>query len=402
MQQAEGRRSAPTARRAVAVASGAAGAVGTMGRMIASTIRLPGQAPPEARIGRAEPGARPGIDGIADLHTPPASGVIHIRCIEYSPTKVDTFDVDDVETFLAAPHPEDGVVRWVNVDGLHPYIVNRFREVYGFHTLAAEDVLHVPQRPVLEWEEDYIFVIARMLMQADERLGAEQVSMFIYDRTLITFQERKGDVWDPVRERINTEGSRLREHGCCYLLYTLLDAIVDQSFPILEHYGDVLEQIEAEVTHSPTTEMLRRIHSVKRDLVGLRRVMWPTRDLTDTLQRDEHGKLTKFTRTYTRDVYEHTIQVIDIIESYREMSSSLTDLYMSAVSNRMNEVMKVLTIMASFFIPITFLAGVYGMNFEAIPELQWKYAYPLFWIICATVIVGLFIFFRRRGWIGRS
>jgi len=279
------------------------------------------------------------------------------------------FDVDDLEKFLAASHPEDRVVRWVNVDGLHPYIVNRFREVYGFHTLAAEDVLHVPQRPVLEWEDDYIFVIARMLTLADERLVAEQVSMFVYDRTLITFQERKGDVWDSVRERIHTEGSRLREQGCCYLLYTLLDAIVDQNFPILEHYGDVLEQIEAEVTHSPTTEMLRRIHSVKRDLVGLCCVMWPMRDLTDTLQRDEHAKLTKFTRTYTRDVYEHTIQIIDIIESYREMSSSLTDLYMSAVFNRMNEVMKVLTIMASFFIPITFLAGVYGMNFEAIPEL---------------------------------
>jgi magnesium transporter len=291
--------------------------------------------------------------------------------------------------------------RWVNVNGLHPHVVNQLREHYGFHTLAAEDVLRVPQRPKLETYDGHLFIIVRMLMRREDRLHSEQVSLFLFQDTILTFQEIPGDVWDPIRQRIQKAGSRFRFHDASYLLYALLDAVVDHCFPILEAYGEMLEELERRVMTDPTTEVQQGIHTVKRELASLRRVVWPMREVVNELQREETEGIATPVRTYMRDVYDHTIQLMDIVETHREMAGGLNDLYMSSVSNRMNEIMKVLTIMASFFIPITFVAGVYGMNFEVLPELHWKYSYAGFWTICLGMTTFLAVFFYRKRWIGR-
>jgi magnesium transporter len=225
--------------------------------------------------------------------------------------------------------------------------------------------------------------------------------MFFYKDTVITFQEHgPGDVWDPVRERIRRSDAPIRHSGADFLAYALVDAVVDNGFPLIEHYGSVLDEIDAQLLDSPSTELSRRIHAVKRELLLLRRVMWPMRQLVDQLYRDEKSRFTPTTRAFLRDVYEHAVEVLDVIESYREMTSALVEMYMGAMSNRMNEVMKVLTIISTFFIPATFLAGVYGMNFDHFPELHWHYGYVGFWGICGVMTAGLLLFFRRRGWLG--
>ncbi|WP_259365713.1 magnesium/cobalt transporter CorA [Colwellia sp. MB02u-6] len=233
-------------------------------------------------------------------------------------------------------------------------------------------------------------------------LDSEQVSLFLYDNVLITFQEKKGDVWQPIRDRLQKDNVRIRKYGTDYLLYALLDAIVDHCFPVLEQYGDVLEELEQVTLNNPSEGVLHSIHSVKQQLVLLRRVVWPMREVVDQLYREEDGRITDATKPYLRDVYEHTIQIVEIIESYREMASGLTDLYMSAVSNRMNEIMKVLTIMASVFIPLTFIVGVYGMNFQYMPELTWRWAYPVIWCVFILLTIVMLLYFWHKGWIGKK
>ncbi|HKI73394.1 MAG TPA: magnesium/cobalt transporter CorA [Pseudomonadales bacterium] len=359
------------------------------------------------------PGERPGIEHLPDVEVAPPSGAVTIVVTDYSEDQIEVHEVDDIDAFLNEPVPEWVNVRWVNVSGLHPNTVNKFRSHYEFHTLAAEDVMHVPQRPKVEFFDDHLFIIVRMLQlvdnggtAADDRdtttLDAEQVSMFLYDKTLVTFQERVGDVWEPIRERLQVTNSRIRKNRANYLLYALLDAIVDHCFPVLEKYGDVLEDLELDTLENPKPEVLHRTHAVKRELALLRRILWPTREVIDQLYREELGHISDEIRPFLRDVYEHTIQIVEIIESYREIVAGLTDLYMSAISNRMNEVMKVLTIMASLFIPLTFIAGVYGMNFEYMPELHVRWAYPLIWCVFVVVTVVMLFWFRFKGWIGRD
>lgn len=380
----------------------AVGTVEGVGKLVGTALRLPalpGLKRGAARHHRPVPGAIGGIEAVPDVDKPPAPGTVYIRCIDYCKDRVESFDVEDLNSFLATPRPEWVTVRWINVDGLAPWVVNRLRETFDFHTLAAEDVLHVPQRPKVEQYDNEIFVTARMMRIIDGHISAEQISMFFRPNLLVTFQETRGDVWEPIRQRIDNKSSRLRAHNAAFLLYALLDAIVDHCFPILEHYGDTLEDMEVQVVETPEPAVLRRVHEIKRELIVLRRVMWPMREVISELQREEHKSITKPVRAFMRDVYDHTIQIIDIIETYREMGGSLTDLYMSSVSNRMNEIMKVLTIMASLFIPITFLAGVYGMNFDAMPELHWRYGYALVWASFIIVIAGLLVYFRRKDWI---
>jgi len=280
--------------------------------------------------------------------------------------------------------------------------LRQFRRQHAFHTLAAEDVLHTPQRPKVESYDNHLFITLNMLTLKDDALACEQISIFYWQDTILTFQERPGDVWDAIRRRIEVPGSRHHKHPtAAYLLYSLLDAIVDQCFPILEHYGDVLEAMEQDITQSTTEKAHHELHAIKRQLVLLRRLIWPTRELLDRLHRDDEEMLTPHACTFLRDVYDHAIQLVDIVETYREMASGLNDLYLSGISHRMNEVMKVLTIVGSLFIPVTFLAGVYGMNFEHIPETHWKWAYPAFWIICILMVGGMLTYFWRKGWIGK-
>jgi magnesium transporter len=347
-----------------------------------------------ARIGKDA-----GIEHAFDLSKAPDPGSVRVRCFDFDATRFVERTVEDIDTFLSQERPACSAVRWIDVDGLSPQVVDRFRQKYGFHTLAAEDVLHVPQRPRVEDYGTNLFITARMVAHApDGALHTEQVGMFLFDGLLLTFQELEGDVFDGIRHRLRTEGSRVRQRDASFLTYALLDAIVDHCFPVLEKSSETLVELEEEVMSRASPASLQRIQALKRDLIMLRRIVWPTRDLVDALAQDVE-RLSETTRTYLRDVHTHTMQLIDVIESHREMASNLVDLYMSVVSNRMNEVMKVLTIIATLFIPITFLAGVYGMNFHHFPELDWPYAYPAFWGFCGVITVSLLLWFRSKTWI---
>lgn len=232
----------------------------------------------------------------------------------------------------------------------------------------------------------------------DGDLRSDQVSFFLGRNTLITFQEFRGDAFDPIRKRIQTRGSRLRQHDASFLLYALLDAIVDNYFPLLEGFSDHLEDVEERLLTDPDRCVLQQVHTTKRELLLLRRTVWPLRELIAQLQRDKHECLSETAQMYLRDVYDHCVQIIDLIETYREITDDLTETYISSISNRTNEIMKVLTIMGSIFIPLTFLAGVYGMNMP-IPENRWAGSYYAFWAICLVMAGGMLLWFRRRGWL---
>jgi magnesium transporter len=216
---------------------------------------------------------------------------------------------------------------------------------------------------------------------------------------VLTFQESPGDVWSPVRQRVRTPGSALRLNDASFLAYSLIDAIVDEAFPILEHFGDRLEDLEDVVLQRPSPDVIQEIHRLKRELLLVRRAMWPMREVLSKLQRDPHECFSEMTRTYMRDVYDHAVQAIDIVETYREVAGGLTETYMTAISVRMNEVMKVLTVIGTIFIPLTFFAGVYGMNFEYLPEFKWRYGYPMFWGVSLVTAGAMLAWFRRRGWL---
>jgi len=345
-----------------------------------------------------EPGAAPGIEQY--LKAEDTTRPIVITVIDYGADGHHTTVFDEISKALAHPKPENPHVRWINIDGLRPSVIDTTCKHFGLHTLSAEDVINTYQRPKVEVFDSHLFVIARQLQVTDNTLKNEQISFFLFEDTLISFQEENGDVFDPVRKRLEKPTGRFRTYQADYLLYALLDSIIDHLFPILEGYGVALEELEFEILEDPSTRSQQKLFSMKRDLSLQRRVLWPIREVVDHLYRDESGSIHGDLKTFYRDVQDHTMQVLDLLETYRDTASGLSDLYQSSVGNKMNEIMKVLTIMASFFIPITFFAGVYGMNFEHIPELGWKYAYPAFWSVCLSMSLGLAIFFWRKGWIG--
>jgi magnesium transporter len=346
------------------------------------------------------PGSSPGIEHY--LKGEHGEIPVSFTCIDYGPELHEVKTFNSADELLAAPRPAGCTVRWVNIDGLNPLVVDQVCREMGIHTLAAEDVLNTTQRPKLETFDDHLLVVIRQIRLHSERLKNEQVSLFCFRDLVISFQEEPGDVFDPVRKRLEKPGSRFRTSMADYLLYTLIDSIVDHLFPLLEGYSSALEDLEVEISETPRPSSQRRLFAMKRDLALQRRAIWPIREVVDGLYRDESGLITPKLKTFLRDVQDHAMQVIDLLESYRETASGLNDLYQSSVGNRMNEIMKVLTIMASFFIPITFIAGVYGMNFEYIPELGWHYSYFVFWSVCLSVTAGLAFYFWRKGWIGRD
>jgi magnesium transporter len=358
------------------------------------------------RFRKKRPGAPAGIEP-EELPAPPTrAGAVRITCIDYGPDHHQTEEVQDLADFIERHRPEWSAVRWINVDGLSDLgVIRAVAEKYRLHPLAVEDVLHIPQRPKVQAydeSDEYqarLFVIVRMMELREGQLSAEQVSIFVGHKTVLTFQESGGDVWDPIRQQLGVKGSRLRLNDASFLAYSLIDAVVDQAFPILEHFGDRLELLEDVVLQSPSREAFQEIHRLKRELLLVRRAMWPMREVLQKMQREPHECFSDVTRTYIRDVYDHTVQAIDIVETYREVATGLTETYMSAMSNRMNEIMKVLTIMGTIFIPLTFFAGVYGMNFHHFPELDWRWGYPLFWVICVATAAGMVAWFRRRGWL---
>jgi magnesium transporter len=363
-------------------------------------LRLP------RRFRKARPGATPGIGPDQLAAMPSTPGGVRVTCIDYCPEQSVFEEVTDVAAFVARHRPGWSVVRWINVDGLTDLgVLSAFAEKYRLHPLAIEDVLHVPQRPkvqAFEENEQYqarLFIVTRMLELRDAQLHTEQISIFVGHRTVLTFQETPGDSWDPIRQRLRTAGSQLRRNDASFLAYSLIDAVVDEAFPILEFYGDRLEELEDRTLSDPSQETIQEIHRLKRDLLLLRRAMWPMREVIHHMRREPHECFSETTRTYLSDVYDHAVQIIDIVETYREMATGLTETYMTAMSNRMSEVMKVLTVIGTIFIPLTFLAGVYGMNFRHLPELEWRHGYLAFWVFC-LVAAGLMVaWFRRRGWL---
>jgi magnesium transporter len=352
------------------------------------------------------PGAAPGVEHDEIPLLPASGGQVSITCIDYCPAEYEIKHIDNLDDFLAIHRPDWSQVRWIDVCGLSDMrAIHSLATKYNLHPLAVEDVLHLSQRPKVETyggadseAQARLFIVTHALTLKTESLHSEQISIFLGHNTLITIQESPNKAWEPVHQRIKNKGSRLRGADASFLMYSLLDANMDCCFPILEHYGDRAEELEALILENSRNNTINEIHQLKRDLLLMRRVLWPMREVVSGLQRDLHECVSDMTRVYLRDLYDHVIQIIDIIEIYREMTSDLTETYMSSVSNRMNEIMKVLTMIGTLFIPLTFLAGVYGMNFRYFPELDQAWAYPAFWGVCALLAGVMFIVFRRRNW----
>jgi len=325
---------------------------------------------------------------------------VRIRLIDYDVDKLVELTLDGVdESFPYADRPP---VTWVNIDGLHDAsVAEAVADRFGVHRLALEDVLSPNQRPKVENYGDHYLVILKMLSfdEESDSVVAEQLSLIAGQRYLFSFQERFGDVFEPVRERLRHGKGRIRSRGTDYLAYALIDAVVDNYFRVLESMGDIIEDLEETALGQPKMETLHRIHHLRREMLVVRRSVWPLREVLGQMYRGELELVSEETQLFLRDVHDHSVQVIDTTETLREVLSGAMDLYLSGVSNRMNEVMKVLTIIATIFIPLSFFAGLYGMNFEYMPELGIRWAYPALLAFMAVVSGGMLWAFRRRGWL---
>ena len=323
-----------------------------------------------------------------------------ISVIDYSIGKYDEKEVKKVEDCFSLKRKPS--TTWINIDGVHETdIIEKIGKCFDIHPLVLEDIVDTDQRPKIEDYEKYLFFVLKMLYidEKTHEVRSEQVSLVLGNNYVISFQETIGDVFDSVRNRIRKNKGRIRKMGADYLAYTLIDAIVDNYFSILEKISDKVESMEHDVVTNPEPELLQQIYNLKREMIYLRKSVWPIREVINSLLREESKIIKKNTHVFLRDLYDHTIQVIDTIETFRDMISGMLDIYMSSVSNKMNEVMKVLTIFAAIFIPLTFIAGVYGMNFQHMPELSIPWAYPAVWIIIIIVSVSLLAFFKHKKWL---
>ena len=325
---------------------------------------------------------------------------VRITFIDYDKENFQEKQAQNIEECLK--FKDTATVSWINIDGLQDIeLLEKLGKEFGLHSLILEDILSTGQRPKFENYEKHIFIVLKMLSfgQESQSVEAEQVSLILGPNYVISFQERIGDVFDPIRERIRKAKGRIRTMGPDYLAYSLLDAIIDNYFSILEKFGEKIESMEEEVIGDPTEKTVHQIHSLKREMILMRKSVWPLRELIREIQKSESLLINETTDIYLRDVYDHTIQIIDTIESYRDMVSGMLDIYLSSLSNKMNAVMKVLTIIATLFIPLTFVAGIYGMNFEYMPELKVRWAYGAVWLVMITIAVIMLFYFRRKKWL---
>jgi magnesium transporter len=347
------------------------------------------------------PGSMPGTLSIdSDAH-PPTIFLIDYNCDNATRVQLNTPEE-------CTPYLDTQSVSWVDLQGLGDEdVLRRMGGVFDLHPLVLEDVVNVPQRPKVEEYDEQLLLIARMIMPKKSGKGfmSEQVSFILGRHYLLTVQEEPAnDSFGPVRDRIRSNKGLIRKEGADYLMYALLDAIIDGFFPVLEDYGETIEDLEDEVVSNPTRQTLEKIHKLKRELLMMRRAIWPQRDAINSLIRDGSDLISNEVRVYLRDCYDHAVQVLDMVETYRELASSLMDVYLSSVSNKMNEVMKLLTVISTIFIPLTFVAGVYGMNFNPeksplnMPELNWYYGYPLCWAVMGAIAASLIYYFYRKGW----
>jgi len=348
-----------------------------------------------------EPGTLPGM-----LEAPEDAVTSRVHVTTYGPEHISEHTVSTVDEIVALRGKE--AVLWVDISGLADIeLLRGLGKAFSLHRLALEDVVNVHQRPKAEDYGEYVFIVTRTLVP-DTFAETEQVSMFLGPGYLLTFHERPGDCFAAVKKRLHDAAGRIRSSGSDYLSYALIDSIIDGYFPKLEHYGESLEELEDDVVANPDPEHIKELHELKRDFLMIRRAIWPLRETINTLIRDDHSHFTDATRIYLRDCYDHTIQLIDIVETYREIANGLLDVYISSISAKLNEVMKVLTIIATIFIPLGFVASLYGMNFDGdvspwnMPELRWAYGYPAVLSFMAVVGGGMLFCFWRMGWIGRG
>lgn len=359
-------------------------------------------------IRRTEPGAAPGTVIIDPSEPKPSISVFAYGAGEA------------VEMHVANPAEAKALVgrrpvTWINVEGLgDAKTIEQFGELFGLHRLALEDTVNVHQRAKVETYGEVLFVVLRMVFcgaDGGQRCGTEQVSLFIGSNWLISFQEgHPGDSFERVRGRLREGGSKMRALGSDYLAYALIDAVIDNYYPVLEVYAERLDELEEMVMDPVGRRVMDQLHEVKADLLILRRALWPLRDAMALLAREENDRITENTRIFMRDCYDHIVQLVELIETYRELTADLRDLYMSSISNRINETMRILTIFSTFFIPLTFIVGVYGMNFDSeggakplnMPELKWYWGYPMVWATMILISTAMLIYYYKRGWIFRK
>ncbi len=329
------------------------------------------------------------------------TGQVKITIMDYDEKSFLEREADTVEACFA--FKDKPTVTWINVEGIHNVeILAKLCDCFGLHPLVQEDILNSDQRPKMEDYGSYLYIVLKMLSfnEKNNELVTEQISLILGPNFVISFQEGiEGDVFNQIRDRIRNDKGRIRKMGVDYLAYSLIDSIVDSYFAILEKTGESIELLEEKLITNPAPEILHTIHNLKRDMIFLRKSVWPLRELISGLQRGESALIRPDTQLYLRDVYDHTIQVMDTIETFRDMLSGMLDIYLSSISNRMNAVMKVLTIIATIFMPLTFMAGVYGMNFKYMPELEWRFGYPVVLLIMFAIGILMLIFFKRKKWL---
>lgn len=325
---------------------------------------------------------------------------VRITILDYDEAHFQEREVREIEECFS--YKDTPIVSWINVDGIHQVdIIEKIGKHFGLHPLIREDIVNTEQRPKMEDFGPYIYIVLKMLIfdEEENEIKIEQASLILGENFVLSFQEREGDIFEPLRERIRNGKGRVRKMGADYLAYSLLDAVVDDYFIILEKLGEKIEEMEEKLVTDPKPETLQDIHKLKREMIYLRKSTWPLRELIHGMEIGESPLIKDSSRIYLKDVYDHTIQVIDTVETYRDMLSGMHDTYISIISNKMNEIMKVLTIIATIFIPLTFIAGVYGMNLKFMPELGWRWSYFVIWGIIVIIAVLMLTYFRRKKWL---
>ena len=350
------------------------------------------------------PGTAPGeLTTDASPAAPTSTVTLTIRLIDYDATEYTEKENITFEECL--PHLEHPAMTWIHVHGhAAPDLLRNIGNAFGLHSLALEDVLNSGQRPKVESYDDQLFVVMSLPVHPNGSITTEQVSMFVGKDFIVSFHDGLTDPFELVRKRLRNHNGHIRSGGPDHLLYALLDVIIDEGFPVLEDFGEEIEDIEEVLLASPDKTTLNSIHHIKRELLLLRRMLWPHREVLNSLLRGDHTLIRDDTKTYLRDCYDHTIQIMDLLETYRDIMTSMLDVYLSSVSMRLNDVMRVLTVITTLFIPPTFVVGVYGMNFDPaaspwnMPELGWKYGYVFAWLIIIAMMCGMLIYFKRKKW----
>ena len=340
----------------------------------------------------------------------PPGSLVYLGDKSHATTTITLFDYVDghlTEREISqpdecAPFKESATVTWINLDGIQNIaVLEKIGKQYDLHPLVMEDILNTDQRPKIEDHEHYLYVVLKMLSynDAEQEISIEQLSLVLGNNFVLSFQDKPGDVLDPLRERIRQSKGRIRKLGADYLLYAIMDAVVDHYFVVMEKLGEKIEQIEDIVAVRPKQDTLQQIHRLKREMIVLRKAVWPLRELITSLRHDDTPLLTETTSIYFRDLNDHIVQIIEGIEAYRDMLSSMLDVYLSIMSNRSNGVMKVVALFSAIFMPLTFITGIFGMNFKDFPELEWKYGFQGTVILMVVLAIVMLMFFRRRRWL---